>query len=73
MSEVYGFNLSDQDKQLYSAWNNNDAPDDWEKQRHDRIKAIQGVGNTFIEDYQQLDPDMLSKRYKAARKTWKRK
>lgn len=49
MSETYGFRLSDQDRQLYEAWNRQDPPDDWERERNRRITAIQGRGNRFIQ------------------------
>lgn len=49
MAETYRFNLSDQDRQLYAAWDKQDPPDDWERERNRRIKAIQGKGNRFIE------------------------
>lgn len=49
MSETYGFRLSDQDRQLYEAWNRQDPPDDWERERNRRIAELQGRGNRFIE------------------------
>lgn len=51
MADTYGFNLSDQDQQLYTAWSRQDRPDAWEVERTRRIKAIQGQGNRFVEDY----------------------
>ena len=51
MEVTYGFRLSDQDRQLFTAWNKMDPPDSWEKTRNQRIKAIQDRGNTFIENY----------------------
>ncbi|MEE4380252.1 MAG: endonuclease [Candidatus Competibacteraceae bacterium] len=49
MSDTYGFRLSRQDQQLYTAWNRMDPPDAWEIERNRRIAAIQGLGNKFIE------------------------
>jgi len=51
MSDTYGFNLSRQDQQLYTAWSRQDPPDAWEIERNRRIKAIQGKSNRFVEDY----------------------
>ncbi len=54
MADTYGFNLSRQDQQLYTAWSRQDPPDAWEVERTRRIKAIQGQGNRFVEDYAAL-------------------
>ena len=54
MRDTYGFRLSRQDEQLYRAWNNQYPPDVWEIERNQRIKAIQGLGNLYIEDYRGL-------------------
>jgi deoxyribonuclease-1 len=51
MEETYGFRLSNQDQQLYTAWSRQDPPNAWEIERTRRIKAIQGRGNRFVEDY----------------------
>ena len=51
MADTYGFRLSRQDEQLYTAWSRMDPPDAWEIERNWRIKAIQGKGNRFVEDY----------------------
>jgi deoxyribonuclease-1 len=51
MEETYGFRLSNQDRQLYTAWSRQDPPDAWEVERTRRIKAIQGKGNRFVEEY----------------------
>lgn len=51
MEDMYGFRLSDQDRQLFAAWSRQDPPDRWEIERDRRIKAIQGRGNRFVEDY----------------------
>lgn len=51
MADTYGFNLSRQDQQLYTAWSRQDPPDAWEVERTRRVKAIQGKGNRFVEDY----------------------
>jgi deoxyribonuclease-1 len=50
-SETYGFNLSNQDRQLYTAWSRQDPPDAWEQTRNRRIAAIQGWDNPFISQY----------------------
>ena len=54
MADTYGFNLSRQDQQLYTAWSRQDPPDAWEIERNRRIQAIQGKGNRFVEDYAAL-------------------
>lgn len=51
MGDTYGFRLSNQDRQLFTAWSRQDPPDAWEVERNRRIKSIQGKGNRFIEDY----------------------
>lgn len=51
MSATYGFNLSNQDRQLFTAWSRQDPPDAWEQTRNQRIAAIQGRDNPFISQY----------------------
>lgn len=51
MADTYGFNLSRPDEPLFNAWSRQDPPDAWEQTRNQRIKAIQGQGNRFVEDY----------------------
>ena len=51
MANTYGFNLSNQDRQLYTAWSRQDPPDAWEVERNRRIEAIQGKSNRFVADY----------------------
>ena len=48
MSATYGFKLSDQGRQLFTAWAKLDPPDAWEQTRNQRIAAIQGQDNRFI-------------------------
>ncbi len=60
MSHTYGIRLSRQDIQLYSAWNKQDAVDDWERQRNGLIEAIQGNRNPFI-DGQNYDPKKIAR------------
>ena len=54
MRDTYGFRLSPRDERLYQAWNNQYPPDDWERLRNRRIRAIQGVSNPYIESYRKL-------------------
>jgi deoxyribonuclease-1 len=54
MEDTYKFRLSDQDRQLFTAWSRQDPPDPWEIERNGRIKSLQGKGNRFIEDYSAL-------------------
>jgi deoxyribonuclease I len=48
MEHTYGFNISRQERQLFTAWAKQDPPDEWEYERNSRIAAIQGRGNPFI-------------------------
>ena len=54
MADTYRLTLSRQDQQLFTAWSRQDPPDAWEIERNRRIKAIQGQGNRFVEDYAAL-------------------
>lgn len=54
MADTYGFNLSRQDEQLYTAWSRQDPPDAWEVERARRIAAIQGKDNKFVTQYAAL-------------------
>jgi deoxyribonuclease-1 len=54
MADTYGFNLSRQDQQLYTAWSRQDPPDAWEVERNRLIKAIQGKDNKFVTQYAAL-------------------
>lgn len=54
MRDTYGFRLSPQDARMFGAWNNQDPPDAWEKTRNRRVKAIQGVGNQYVDAYRKL-------------------
>lgn len=60
MSHTYGFRLSNQDIKLYTAWNQMDPVDDWEKKRNTRIEKIQGHRNPFI-DGQVYNPKKIAK------------
>ena len=51
MRDTYGFRLSRQDVQLYTAWNHQYPPDAWEIERNRRIRVIQGLGNGYVEGY----------------------
>ena len=47
--KTYAVPLSRQQRQLFEAWNRQDPPDAWGKERNRRIKAIQGNDNPFVE------------------------
>jgi deoxyribonuclease I len=51
MEQTYGVAISDQQRRLYEAWNRQDPPDAWEIERNERIKRIQGRGNSFVENH----------------------
>ena len=46
---VWGMTLTASERELFEQWHGDDRPDSWEKKRNGRIKAIQGVGNPFVE------------------------
>lgn len=56
MERTYGFTLSDQDRQLFTAWSRMDPPDDWEIERNRRIARIQGQDNPFVSHYGEAIP-----------------
>jgi deoxyribonuclease-1 len=49
MQSTYQLPLEDAALQRYRDWDQHDPPDAWERERHARIKAIQGRGNPYIE------------------------
>ncbi|MCG5500104.1 endonuclease [Ectothiorhodospira lacustris] len=51
MRDTYGFRLSRWDERRYYAWNNQYPPDAWELERNRRIRAIQGLGNAYVESW----------------------
>lgn len=48
ISDTYNIPLSDQQRQLFQAWNKSDPVDTWERERNQRIKKIQGNANPYI-------------------------
>ncbi|MEA1048379.1 endonuclease [Lamprobacter modestohalophilus] len=54
MRDTYGFRLSRQDEQLYTAWNNLDPPDDWEIKCNQRIANLQKITNEYVSAYRKL-------------------
>lgn len=48
MSRTYGMPLSNAEKELFERWHEDDPPDDWERTRDARIRAIQGNSNPFV-------------------------
>ena len=49
MSDRYKLKLSKSQRKLLEAWERSDPVDDWEMQRNQLIKAIQGNGNSYIQ------------------------
>ena len=47
---TYGFTNSPQDRALLEAWAEADPVDDRERDRNERVKAVQGNGNPFVEN-----------------------
>ena len=54
MERVHGVRLSDGQRRLFSAWDEADPPDDFERERNARIRSLQGNGNPFVEDHGRL-------------------
>ncbi|EEG08287.1 endonuclease [Pseudogulbenkiania ferrooxidans] len=54
MHDQYGLRMSSQDRQLMCAWAKTYPVDEWERQREARIVALQGSGNPYVSDPQQL-------------------
>jgi deoxyribonuclease-1 len=48
MSKRYNLRLSDQDRQLYQAWNKTYPVQAWERQRNQRVACVMGHGNEFV-------------------------
>ena len=45
--DVWGMELTSDERELFEAWDREDPPDDWETQRGQRILEIQKVGRPF--------------------------
>ncbi len=56
MRDTYGINVSDQQQRLFEVWAQQDPVDNWEKLRNQRIVAIQGHGNPYVEKDAQPAP-----------------
>lgn len=54
MHDQYGLRMSSQDRQLMCAWAKTYPVDEWERTREERIVALQGSGNPYVSDPQQL-------------------
>lgn len=54
MHDRYGLRMSSQDRQLMCAWAKTYPVDEWERTREERIVALQGSGNPYVSDPQQL-------------------
>lgn len=46
---TYGLSLTEGSRRLFLAWHKADPPDAWEQERDDRIFAIQGTRNPFVQ------------------------
>lgn len=49
MSDTYAIPLAKQQRQLFEAWDKGDPVDNWERERNQRIKKIQGNANAYIQ------------------------
>ncbi|PWQ92930.1 hypothetical protein DKW60_18650 [Leucothrix pacifica] len=54
MTDQYQLQISDQQKKLFIAWNNMDPVDDWEREKNQRVKALQNTENKYITHYKKL-------------------
>ncbi|RVU85606.1 hypothetical protein EOL70_06545 [Leucothrix sargassi] len=54
MADRYQLQISDQQKKLFIAWNNMDPVDDWEREKNQRVKALQNTENKYITHYKKL-------------------
>ncbi|PWQ94735.1 hypothetical protein DKT75_15730 [Leucothrix arctica] len=54
MADRYQLQISDQQKKLFIAWNNIDPVDDWEREKNQRVKALQNTENEYITHYKKL-------------------
>lgn len=66
MRDRYKLTLSQQQLQLFSAWNNLDPVDAWEQQRNELIRQAQGNDNPYVTHYQRVD----SKQVDAIERDW---
>jgi len=49
MQKVYGLKISKKQQRLFKVWDKKDPVDEWEVQRNQRIMAIQGNSNPFVD------------------------
>ena len=56
MRDTYGIQISNQQNQLFTAWDRQYPVTDWERLRNRRIVAIQGRGNPYVEKEAQPAP-----------------
>ncbi len=54
MMDRYGMRISDQQMQLFIAWNNSDPVDKWESKKNQLVKDLQGDENKYISNYKRL-------------------
>jgi len=54
MMDRYGMRISDQQKQLFIAWNNSDRVDRWESEKNQLVKDLQGDENKYVSNYKRL-------------------
>ena len=57
MMDRYDMRISDQQKQLFIAWNNSDPVDRWESEKNQRVKDLQGDENKYVSNYKRLEQD----------------
>ena len=49
MHKQYNLKMSAQQEKLFKAWAKQDPVDEWEQMKNNKVKAIQGNGNPFID------------------------
>ncbi len=52
--------LTLEERERFRRWDREDPPDSWERQRNEKVKAIQGVGNSFVEAHADGTPAVAS-------------
>ena len=57
MMDRYDMRISDQQMQLFIAWNNSDPVDRWESRKNQLVKDLQGDENKYVSNYKPLEQD----------------
>jgi len=55
MRDRYGLRISKSQEKMLIAWNNSDPVNEWEKEKNQRVKELQGDENLYITNYSKID------------------